>query len=118
MISKRMNKPLIVLALYLAGASMGALAAVYELPLAGPVHKVTSMFEYEDKPLTGTDVVFLGRHESRGVELHFATEVERVAMKELRRWTIEELERSSETVFPADLANVLRRLVELPIRNT
>ena len=35
MMSKRMNKPLIVLALYLTGASMGVLAAVYELPADG-----------------------------------------------------------------------------------
>jgi hypothetical protein len=33
-------------------------------------------------------------------------------MKELKWWTIEEIDRSPETVFPADLAKVLRRLVE------
>jgi hypothetical protein len=58
-----------------------------------------------------TDVSFLGRHESQRVELDFATEVERVAMKELRWWTIEELGRSSETMFPADLAKVLRSFI-------
>jgi hypothetical protein len=43
--------------------------------------------------------------------LHFATEAERAAMKEIRWWTIAELVRSSETVFPTNLAKVLRRLV-------
>ena len=83
-----------------------------ELPLAGPVHEVTSTFEYEGKPLTSTDVFFLGRQESPGVELHFATEAERVAMKELKWWTIEDLERSSEIVFPGDLAKILRSLAQ------
>ena len=63
-----------------------------------------------------TDVFFLGRHESQRVELHFATEVERVAMKELRWRTIEELERSSETAFPADLAKVLRSFISRATR--
>jgi hypothetical protein len=35
MLSKRMNKPLAVLALYLASAAMSAFAAVYELPADG-----------------------------------------------------------------------------------
>jgi hypothetical protein len=35
MLSKRMDTRLIVLALYLASASMSALAAVYELPADG-----------------------------------------------------------------------------------
>jgi hypothetical protein len=35
MLSKRMNKPLTVLALYLASASTCAFAAVYELPADG-----------------------------------------------------------------------------------
>ena len=87
-----------------------------EIPLSAPVHEVTSTFEFEGKPLTSTDVFFLGRHESQRVELHFATQVERVAMKELRWWTIEELERSSETVFPADLAKVLRSFISRTAR--
>jgi hypothetical protein len=35
MLTKRMHKPLTVLALYFASASMSALAAVYELPANG-----------------------------------------------------------------------------------
>ena len=83
-----------------------------DIPLFGPVHTVTSTFEFEGKPLTSTDVFFLGRHKSQDVALYFETEVERVAMKELRWWTIKELEQAPETVFPNDLAKVLRRLVE------
>jgi hypothetical protein len=87
-----------------------------EIPLSGPVHTVTSTFDFKGKPLTSIDVFFLGRHESQGVELHFATKVERVAMKEFRWWTIEELERSSETVFSQDLAKVLQSFISRKAR--
>jgi 8-oxo-dGTP diphosphatase len=82
--------------------------------LAGPVHTVASRFEHEGKLVDKIDVFFLGRLEHQGVALHFATQAERAAMKEIRWWTIAELERSSETIFPQDLAHLLRsrRLAE------
>jgi hypothetical protein len=76
----------------------------------GPVHSVASTFEHAVKPVNNIDVFFLGRHEQQSVALHFKTQSERAAMKEIRWWTIAELERSSETVFPPDLAQVLRSL--------
>jgi hypothetical protein len=72
------------------------------------VHTVASRFEHEGRLVDNIDVFFLGRLENQGVALHFATQAERAAMKEIRWWTIAELERSSETVFPHDLAKVLR----------
>jgi hypothetical protein len=80
-------------------------------------HTVASTFEHEGNPVNNIDVFFLGRHEPQGVALHFETQTERAAMKEIRWWTISELERSSETVFPTDLAVVLRRLVESGVRH-
>jgi ADP-ribose pyrophosphatase YjhB (NUDIX family) len=82
-----------------------------DIALTGPVHTVASTFEHEGKLLDSVDVFFLGRHDPKGVALHFKTEAERAAMKELRWWTIAELERSTEIVFPTDLAQVLRSLV-------
>jgi ADP-ribose pyrophosphatase YjhB (NUDIX family) len=78
-----------------------------DIALTGPVHTVASTFEHEGKPVNNTDVFFLGRHEPQGVALHFETQAERTA-RELRWWTITELERSSDTVYPTDLAKVLR----------
>jgi hypothetical protein len=49
--------------------------------------------------------------------LHFfETDAERVAMKEFKWWTIEELEQSSVTVFPPDLAKVLQSSISRPAR--
>jgi 8-oxo-dGTP diphosphatase len=77
-----------------------------DIALTGPVHTVASAFQHEGKLVDNIDVFFLGRHEPQAVALHFKTEAERAAMKELRWWTVDELERSSETVFPRDLAKV------------
>jgi 8-oxo-dGTP diphosphatase len=85
-----------------------------DIALEGPVHTVVSTFEHEGQLLDNTDVFFLGHHEPQGVELHFATEAERAVMKEIRWWTIAELEGSNETVFPIDLAEVLRSLAKIP----
>jgi 8-oxo-dGTP diphosphatase len=85
-----------------------------DIALTGPVHTVSSTFEHEGKPLKNIDVFFLGYHEPQGVALHFKSEAERAAMKEIRWWTITELERSSETIFPPDLPRLLRSLSPVP----
>jgi protein tyrosine/serine phosphatase/ADP-ribose pyrophosphatase YjhB (NUDIX family) len=85
-----------------------------DIALTGPIHTFTSIFEHEGKPINGVDVFFLGRHEPQGVALHFKTEAERTAMKEIRWWTITELERSSEAIFPPDLARLLRSIPPAP----
>jgi ADP-ribose pyrophosphatase YjhB (NUDIX family) len=85
-----------------------------DIALTGPIRTFTSTFEHEGKPIDAVDVFFLGRHEPQGVALHFKTEAERAAMKEIRWWTIAELERSSETIFPPDLARLLRSLPPAP----
>jgi 8-oxo-dGTP diphosphatase len=85
-----------------------------DIALTGPAHTVSSTFEHEGKLLKNIDVFFLGYHEPQGVALHFKTEAERAAMKEIRWWTITELERCSETIFPPDLARLLRLLPPEP----
>jgi 8-oxo-dGTP pyrophosphatase MutT (NUDIX family) len=83
-----------------------------EISLTGPVHTVVSTFEHEGKLIDNIDVFFLGRHEAEGLTLHFGTQAEHAAMTEIRWWSIAELDRSSDTVFPSDLAEVLRVVVE------
>jgi 8-oxo-dGTP pyrophosphatase MutT (NUDIX family) len=53
------------------------------IALTGPVHTLASKSEHEGKVVNNIDVFFLGRHEPQDVALHFATEAERAAMKEL-----------------------------------
>jgi len=90
-----------------AGRELGEELAL-DIALTGPVHTFASTFEHEGRLVDNVDVFFLGRHETEGAALHFETQAERAAMRELRWWTIAELERSFETVFPPDLPKVLR----------
>jgi len=65
------------------------------VPLTGPVHTAASRFEHEDRRVDNIDLFFLARCEQQSVALHSVTQAERAAMKEIRWWTIAELERSS-----------------------
>ena len=81
-----------------------------DIDLAGPVHKFTSEFEHEGSVVSNTDVFFVGRCDAPTPDLQFATQAERVAMKELRWWPIAELERTEEVVFPSDLSKALEAI--------
>jgi 8-oxo-dGTP diphosphatase len=78
-----------------------------DIELLGPVHSSVSDFEHEGSVVRNTDVFFLGRWAGSTPELRFATDAERKAMKELKWWSIVELEQAAETIFPADLSRIL-----------
>jgi 8-oxo-dGTP pyrophosphatase MutT (NUDIX family) len=54
-----------------------------DIALTRPVHTVASTFKHEGKPVNIIDVFFTGRCEQQSVALHFGTQAERAAMKEL-----------------------------------
>lgn len=77
--------------------------------LEGPVHRAVGIFEFEGVLIENTDTFFSGRWD--GVpQLIGATETESAALTEARWWTCEEVEQTSEAIFPRDLAKVLQRL--------
>jgi len=82
-----------------------------EIPLAGPVHSSVDRFTHKGVPVENTDIFFVGRLNRTAPRLHAATEDERVAMQETRWWSGEEMEGTVETIFPRDLATVVRRLI-------
>jgi 8-oxo-dGTP pyrophosphatase MutT (NUDIX family) len=80
-----------------------------DVPLDGPVHRATGIFEFEGILIKNTDIFFSGRWD--GVpQLAGVTETESAALMEARWWTIAEIERSPDAIFPRDLPQVLRRL--------
>ncbi len=82
------------------------------VPLEGPVHVHESTFEVNGNHWRGRDVFFHGRCASNDPVFTGGTEPdERDALQEMRWWTLEDLEKTAETVFPPDLATVSRRLV-------
>ncbi len=78
------------------------------VPLEGPIHTATGIFEFEGALIENTDHFFLGRW-SGIPRLSGVTANESAALREARWWTVKELEATAESVFPRDLATVLRR---------
>ncbi|HEY8335254.1 MAG TPA: NUDIX domain-containing protein [Tardiphaga sp.] len=79
--------------------------------LKGPVHSATDQFEHEGSMIRNTDLFFLGRCDHASPRLRGVTDLERSAMRSIRWWTVDEIADAEETVFPNDLAEVLRKIV-------
>jgi 8-oxo-dGTP diphosphatase len=77
--------------------------------LHGPVHTAVGIFEYDGVTVENTDTFFLGRCDVTPA-LQGTTDHERAALLELRWWTPEEIESTTEDIYPRDLAEVLRRM--------
>ena len=83
------------------------------LPLDGPVHLVTSEFEHQGRVILSTDVFFTARCARSAPRLDAPTKAERDVMRRCRWWTLAEIERSNDRIFPEDLGAVMRRIVPL-----
>jgi 8-oxo-dGTP pyrophosphatase MutT (NUDIX family) len=79
------------------------------VPLEGPIHTATGIFEFEGELIENTDHFFHGRW-SGTPSLSGVTANESAALQESRWWTVEELEATDAAFFPRDLAAVVRRL--------
>ena len=79
-----------------------------EVALEGPVHRAVGIFEFEGVLIENTDHFFTGRWNGTP-RLIGATESESAALTQARWWTLDEIERTDEAIFPRDLAEVLRR---------
>ena len=79
------------------------------VPLAGPIHTATGIFEFEGELIENTDHFFHGRW-SGVATLSGVTANESAALQEARWWTIAELEATREDFFPRALVSVLREL--------
>jgi hypothetical protein len=77
--------------------------------LEGPIHTAVGVFEFQGELIENTDNFFTGRWDGEP-RLLGATETESASLVEARWWTLEEVEATSEPIFPRDLAAVLKRL--------
>lgn len=78
------------------------------LPLSGPIHQATAVFEHEGALLENTDTFFLARCAASAPRLDGVDEAERQAMRAIRWWSADEIAASAEAIFPAGLAEVVR----------
>ena len=80
------------------------------LTLTGPVHQATAVFEHEGAALENSDIFFLARCEASAPRLDGVDEAERQVMRAIRWWSADEIAMSADSVFPVDLADVIRRV--------
>lgn len=83
------------------------------LALAGPVHTVTSQFDHRGTWVENRDIFFVGRHDGDAAfSVAGLSHTERQAMRALAWWTVEEMSRTTETIFPVDLCHVVSGLLQ------
>jgi ADP-ribose pyrophosphatase YjhB (NUDIX family) len=75
-----------------------------EVEVVGPVYTQSNQFEHQGEMRDNLDFVFTAKCAADAPMLHGLTADEIEIMKEIRWWTAEEIERSPERIFPADLA--------------
>jgi 8-oxo-dGTP diphosphatase len=78
--------------------------------LQGPVHKTISRFHHEGAYVENTDIFFSAVIHAHESGFYAVTEFEAAAMREVRWWSLHELDALTDRIFPNDLASVLRRL--------
>ena len=79
-----------------------------EIALQGPVRVEHNRFEHWGEIMDNTDHFFTAHTPRNAPRLSGVTEAERSIMKEARWWTRTEVEASTETIFPAWLADWMR----------
>ena len=83
-----------------------------ELELEGPVHGEHAEWTEGGMRVLSDDSFFAGRCRSASPVLAGASVAERRVLRELRWWTLEELDRTAEMVFPENLVQVVRRILQ------
>jgi 8-oxo-dGTP pyrophosphatase MutT (NUDIX family) len=80
------------------------------LPLIGPVHHASGVFEFRHEVVDNVDAFYLAHFAGGTITLGGVDDAERSVLRELRWWTADEIEASPDPVYPPDLAAVVRRL--------
>ena len=77
--------------------------------LEGPVHTATGIFAFEGRLIENHDTFFTGRYDG-AARLTGAIAAESASLRDVRWWTLDEMDNSKENIFPRDLAAAIRRL--------
>lgn len=80
------------------------------LPLSGPVHDASGVFEFQHEVVDNLDTFFLARFGGEPLHLGGVDEAERTVLREWRWWTVDEIAASADPIYPPDIAVVVRRL--------
>ena len=79
--------------------------------VVGPVYQEATQFEHQGEMRDNLDFVFVARCAAEEPVLRGVTADEIAIMKEIRWWTVADVEASQERIFPVDLAGRMREFV-------
>jgi 8-oxo-dGTP diphosphatase len=79
-----------------------------EVAVTGPVYTEATQFEHQGEMRDNTDFVFVARCAADAPVLRGVTAEEIAIMREVRWWSVGEIEASAERIFPVDLAGRVR----------
>ena len=82
-----------------------------EVEVVGPVYSEATQFEHQGEMRDNEDFVFVARCAAEAPVMRGVTADEIAIMKEIRWWEPEEVEGSTERIFPVDLAVRVREFV-------
>jgi 8-oxo-dGTP diphosphatase len=80
--------------------------------LQGPVHVSEVEFEHNGALVFSTDVFFLGRCAREAPRLRPFTTEERAVIRSSRWWTMDEIETTSESLFPEGFSGIVKQIAE------
>jgi 8-oxo-dGTP pyrophosphatase MutT (NUDIX family) len=86
-----------------------------EVEVVGPEYEEATQFEHQGEMRDNLDFYFVARCEAEQPVLRGVTEDEIASMREIRWWSVEEVEAalaSGERIFPVDLAARLREFAD------
>jgi 8-oxo-dGTP pyrophosphatase MutT (NUDIX family) len=81
-----------------------------DVTLTGPVHTSADRFFHKNVLVENIDVFFVGRIDQAAPQLRAFTDDERAVMQVMRWWSCDEVDQTTEKIFPTDLSAVVRRL--------
>jgi len=79
-----------------------------EVEVVGPVYEEATRFEHQGEMRDNLDFYFMARCDVEAPVLRGATAEEIAIMREIRWWPAEEIESSSQRIFPVDLVARVR----------
>ena len=81
-----------------------------QLKVEGPVHAESNSFLHQGEMRDNTDCFFRASCERSAPLLSGITPEEIAVMKEIRWWTLEEIEHTGDLIFPRNLPQLIRQL--------
>ena len=79
--------------------------------LTGPVHTAVDRFMHNGAFVASIDIFFVGRLDQEAPRLYATAGEERAAMRAIKWWSTDDLDQTTEKIFPHELGALVRRIL-------